>query len=128
MVAAHRWSLANALGRPLRDGHHACHHCDVRLCVNPAHLFEGTQQANEDDKKRKGRTPRGARHGSSTKPQRVARGSRGGRAKLTEADVVRIKQLVLSQGALRSHVARQYGVTTTLVSRILSRKIWRHVQ
>ena len=127
MVATHRWVLARKLGRPINPGHHACHSCDVRLCVNPDHVFEGTQQDNEDDKVAKGRTPRGVRHGSKTRPERVARGSRGGLAKLHETDVVRIKQLVTEEGAVASHVARQYGVTPTIISRILSKKIWRHV-
>ena len=32
-----------------------CHTCDNPLCVNPAHLFEGTNQQNVDDKMAKGR-------------------------------------------------------------------------
>ncbi len=34
------------------------HKCDVRRCVNPDHLFEGTHQDNSDDKIRKGRNPK----------------------------------------------------------------------
>jgi hypothetical protein len=32
-----------------------CHHCDDGLCVNPDHLFLGTQVDNMQDCKRKGR-------------------------------------------------------------------------
>jgi hypothetical protein len=33
-----------------------CHHCDNRKCVNPEHLFLGTNQDNVDDKERKNRS------------------------------------------------------------------------
>ncbi len=54
-LGAHRVSLELALGRPLREGMDSCHTCDNRLCVNPAHLFEGTRDANVQDMMSKGR-------------------------------------------------------------------------
>lgn len=52
---AHRaaWELAH--GRPVPDGMDVCHSCDVRHCVNPAHLFIGTAKDNIQDSIRKGR-------------------------------------------------------------------------
>jgi hypothetical protein len=54
-ILAHRaaWELAN--GCPVPGGRFVLHHCDNKLCVNPAHLFVGTNTDNMRDKLRKGR-------------------------------------------------------------------------
>lgn len=56
---AHRVSYVLFVG-PLHKwtGYHdvcVCHKCDVPACVNPEHLFLGTQKANQRDKENKGR-------------------------------------------------------------------------
>lgn len=53
-ILAHRvaWTMANG---PISQGMNVLHKCDNPLCVNPSHLFLGTQLDNATDKYRKGR-------------------------------------------------------------------------
>lgn len=55
LVLKHRIVLEETLGRPIKDGYFACHHCDIRNCIEPTHLFEGTASENTLDAFRKGR-------------------------------------------------------------------------
>lgn len=57
-VLAHRFAFQLVIGGYiLKENIQVCHHCDNPTCVNPAHLFPGTNQDNIDDKVRKGRAP-----------------------------------------------------------------------
>ncbi len=127
MLNAHRWSLEDSLGRSLAKSMHACHHCDNPACVRPTHLFAGTLQDNEDDKTAKGRRPCGDRHHSRLHPEVVPRGEDCVRAKLTDRAVRDIVRRSRAPRGIQVQLAREYGVTPTIVSRILSGKIWRHV-
>lgn len=53
-VQTHRFIYAACIG-DIPDGMFVCHHCDVKLCVNPGHLFAGTQSDNMLDSVTKGR-------------------------------------------------------------------------
>jgi hypothetical protein len=55
-VAYERW-----VG-PIPKGMQACHRCDNRFCVNPDHLFLGTQLENMRDMTSKGRRRGGPKH------------------------------------------------------------------
>ena len=129
---AHRfsWELTNG-PIPSGDGHQGtcvCHHCDNRACVNPAHLFLGTQRENIADCIRKGRrnNPHGAKHFSRTKPHLVPRGVERYNAKITEDDVRDIRSRVKA-GEPYPSIAASYGLNRHNIANIVLRRTWKHV-
>lgn len=50
----HAWELTYG---PIPNGMHVLHRCDTRPCVNPAHLFLGSNEDNLRDAREKGRIP-----------------------------------------------------------------------
>ena len=109
---AHRksWELYRG---PIPDGLFVCHKCDNRMCVNPDHLFLGTNQDNMDDMYRKGRGHK-------------AKGEDTGRAKLTDENVRQIRAM-LDSGIGSRKIAPMYGVTWGLIQHIKKGRTWRHV-
>ena len=106
---AHRISWEIHKG-PIPEGLNVCHNCpsgDNPACVNPKHLFLGTQAQNIQDAVRKGRMP----HCST---------------KLTEATVSKIRQRFAAQESAIS-IAKDMGVDRRLIYKIVRREIWRHV-
>ena len=67
-TTAHRaiWLL---LFGPIPEKYGVRHKCDNPICVRPSHLWLGTGQDDADDKVRKGRQYKGARHWTITNPE-----------------------------------------------------------
>lgn len=112
------------LKEPLSNGLQACHHCDVRRCVAPEHLYAGTQQDNVRDTWRRGRCSVNAR------PQR---GEANGLAKLTEAQVEEIRtryragQAGVASGTSLRGLAKKFGVSKFTIQSVVHHVTWRHV-
>lgn len=64
-IRAHKYSWQLYTGRPVPPGILVCHTCDTPWCVNPDHLFLGTNNDNTQDKVMKGRQARGETNGSA---------------------------------------------------------------
>ena len=122
-TGAHRFSYALHFGN-IPPGMLVLHKCDVPCCVNPAHLFIGTNADNSADKLRKGRQARGATHGSRTTPERFPRGEQHYNAKLTMQDVIAIRS---AEGLSHRHLASIYKVNHREIGLIRRGEIWRGV-
>jgi len=108
---AHRVSYLYFRG-PL-DLPFVCHKCDNPSCVNPDHLFLGTNQDNIDDKVAKNRQSKIGQ----------AKGVLHSLAKLTEEDVLYIRQSTESQKTL----ATKYNTTQSNISLIKNKHSWSHI-
>jgi len=107
-VSAHRASYELRHGK-IPDGMMALHHCDIKCCVNPDHIFLGTQQDNSADKVCKNRQANGAKHGMSKLTEEQAREAKFGDAKPTE-------------------LAKKFKCSATIIRQIRGGTYWKHLE
>lgn len=91
-----------------------CHSCDNPSCVNPKHLWLGTNKQNVEDRVRKGRGKCGN-----------LKGEDHGGHKLTEKDVLKIRKV--GKRYTQEILAKKFGVSRRLIGMIIKKKIWRHI-
>ena len=112
-MGAHRysWMLSHGI---IPIGLHVLHHCDNSLCVNPDHLWLGTNLDNISDCVSKGRN-------------RSGRGSQHGKAKLSESIVVKMRELYATGRYSHSKMARLFGISKSQSIRTVNKIYWKHV-
>lgn len=93
----------------LVKGYHStlflCHTCDNRKCVNPNHLYEGTNRDNVDDILERG-NPRWMKY-------------------ISKEQYISIKEMLANQHTIRD-VAKQFQYSEALISSIKHGKHWTH--
>lgn len=111
-ILAHRASWAVHRGE-IPEGLHVLHRCDVRNCINPDHLFLGTQADNAKDMDSKGRRVTTRQVGESNPF-----------SKLTEAQVREIRAGTKSAASY----ARKFGVAPITAQQARSGHSWKHLK
>ena len=106
---AHKLAYVQYTGE-VPEGLFVLHECDNRKCVNPDHLFLGTNQDNVDDMLNKNRSLKGSDHSQ---------------AKLNNNQVLGI--IKLSQHIPRKELADIYKVGVRVIGDILNGVTWTHL-
>ena len=106
-IGAHRvaWEIVNG---PIINGLYVLHKCDVKLCVNPKHLFLGTPIENSKDMVLKGRQHKGV-----DRPD----------AKLNAELVLKIR----ADNRPQRVIAKELSISQTLVCYVKAGVIWKHI-
>lgn len=111
-IYAHRLSYILHKGVDVEKGKHICHTCDTPKCVNPEHLFMGTNHENHMDMKNKGRS---------------THGEKNSQAKLTEEKVIQLHGMV-KLGIPTKEIARLFGIHQSAVIRIKNGTRWERLK
>ena len=116
---AHRITYKHFCG-DIPVGMFVCHECDVPSCCNPNHLFLGTNQDNVNDmvrKKRNSPPPRNPNVVGSVHPG----------SKLTEQQVLLIRDAYAKGISTQQQLADFYGVVRQTISKVVNNKRFKHV-
>lgn len=111
-LPSHRVAYQLSQGEAVSETHgYVLHRCGNRACCNPAHLYLGNAKLNAADRDRHGRTQKGEAHY---------------RAKLTEQQVLEIRQLA-REGASFVQIASRLSLARHLVSCAATGHTWKHL-
>lgn len=110
---AHRFAYQTVHNRQLLQTVFLCHSCDKPSCVNPTHMFTGTQADNMADKVRK---------------DRQAKGEKQGISKLDDCAVRQIRAMYATGMYTQRQVGDRFGVTQAAIWYVLHSLTWNHVK
>lgn len=93
----HSWAMHNG---EIPEGLNVLHHCDIRNCVNPTHLFLGTNLDNAIDCINKGRRGR-------------------------KLDSKKVRAILADKTNSHYALGKKFGVDASLIRRIRRREAWK---
>ena len=114
------WILTNG---EIPDGMQVLHKCDHRPCVNPNHLFLGTNYDNVQDKISKGRHPRGLEASMYSNPKR---GSDNWHSRFSDEEVLAMRAMYAS-GSKCKDIATAFKLKDHVCNMILHGRRWAHL-
>lgn len=121
MRAAHRYAYTLLVG-PIPKGKQVCHRCDNPPCVNPRHLWLGTNAENNRDSWAKGRQP------SRAVPRHSRYGEKAPRAKLTNKQAREIRSRYKKDGITQAALGREYGISGSAICNLIHGKTYAEEQ
>lgn len=107
---AHRLSYTINIGI-IPDGLLVCHTCGNRSCVNPNHLYAGTNDDNMKDLANSG----------------ILKGENNPASKLTEFNVLQIRRMYDKGDKNTYELAKMFNVSQLLISQVVRGVAWKHV-
>lgn len=110
-LKAHRVSL-EIHGIEIPEGHGGLHMCDTPACVNPSHLFTGTNEDNRLDAISKRRIPHSSDHHST---------------KFTADIVKQIRSRYVPRIVTHKMLAQEFEVAETTIKSIIQGRNWKYV-
>ncbi len=110
---AHRFIYEQTFGKIL-GGSFILHKCNNPSCCNPKHLYSGTQK---DNIKQMYNDKRNVNHC----------GEKSGSTKLTEKDVLEIRELYLTKKYYQRDLGEIFGVHRYTITGIVNKKRWKHL-
>lgn len=103
------WFLTNG---EIPSGLLVCHKCDYPPCVNVNHLFLGTPKENTHDASKKFRLSHGESHWSH---------------KLTEKNVLEMRELYSTGEWTYAALGRRWGINASTSARVIKGRLWKHL-
>ena len=100
--------------KPIPKNAWVLHTCDVRNCVNPAHLYLGDRLQNTKDMWDRKRNPN-------------RDGENHHRNKLSNKQILEIRKRYVPRIVTQHDLATMYNVSQSLIEKIVNRKIWDHI-